>query len=99
MIEFQLEATPYKGNLAIYGFSSADIINERNDMIIARFFYYKFLKKMPLQNAMQLICTEFVLVFNELSDFLESKEQQIQELKKASTSINMLEGRYPFFKW
>jgi hypothetical protein len=83
----------------IFDQQNPEFSEEWNKRIVARFYYYHNLQNRPIEITYQILCDEFLLVFNDLDEFIKENSRVLNEMLTSKISIEDLRQQYYWLIW
>lgn len=90
--ESGLDGTARKGR-------STSLLQKRNECLVARYFYYGYLKHKCFEEILKLLVVEFYLSPSTVCRAVKDKGEQLQSLKQRGPTIHYFQSRWPHLKW
>ena len=79
---------------------SADLIAERNNQLIARFYFYKYIiSKINFEAIVNVLVTEFSISTHTIYRIITDHSQDVTKLRGDGTTTRQLKKDYPHFNW
>ena len=67
--------------------------------MLARYYYYGYLRNKSYEDIISLIVGEFFLSPDRIARIIQQNISFIKELKERKFSLNQLQNTWPHFKW
>lgn len=77
---------------------SADLINQRNECLIDRYFYYGQ-QKLRYNYILDILSKEFFLSRITIPEVIEANFEKLSALKKQQPSLKYFKDRWPHLTW
>jgi len=71
----------------------------RNDSLIARYYYYGYIKSKSYEDTLQTLVTEFFLSPFTIANVVMEHSDEVYALKQKSPTIYYFQHRWPHMKW
>lgn len=75
------------------------LIENRNECLFYRFYYYARIKKLRYEDVLEVISNEFFLSPRTISNLFTDKSEYQKEVFKEKLSLKELEKKFNFLKW
>ena len=76
-----------------------ELIEKRNECLLARYFYYSRFSGLCYEESMARIAKEFFLTPSRITRIIQDNAESLQELRQNQTTIYYLQTHYPHLKW
>lgn len=78
---------------------STSLILKRNECVVARYFYYGYLKHKCFEDILKLLVLEFFLSPTTVCQVVKDNSTQLQILKEKAPTVHFFQRRWPNLKW
>ena len=78
---------------------STSLLTKRNECLVARYFYYGYLKHKCFEDILKMLVLEFYLSPATVCQVVKDKGEQLQALKQKAPSLHYFQSRGPHLKW
>ena len=78
---------------------SPNLLTKRNECLVARYFYYGYLKHKCFEEILKLLVLEFYLSPSTVCQVVKDKGDQLQILKQKEPTAHYFQSRWPHMKW
>ncbi len=78
---------------------SNTLLHKRNECLLARYYYYGYLKNRCYEDILRLLVTEFYLSPATISALVQEHAEEVQALKQKAPSHYFFQSRWPHMKW
>ena len=78
---------------------SETLLSQRNNCMLARFYYYGHHKKKNYENILQIMVAEFFLSPERISRIISQNAASIRAMKERGVAIGQLQATWPQFRW
>lgn len=78
---------------------SSTLISRRDECLVARYFYYGYLKHKSYDDILKLLVSEFFLSPATISRQVQQRSDELHELKQKASSAFYFQHRWPHLKW
>jgi hypothetical protein len=78
---------------------SNTLLHKRNECMIARYYYYGYMKHKGYEEILRLLVAEFFLSPSTIAFQVQMHMEQLQMLKQKSPTIYYFQNRWPHIKW
>jgi hypothetical protein len=75
------------------------LVFRRNECMLARYFYYGYLKNKSYEEIMRLLAAEFFLSPATISMRVQQNTDKLKTLKRSGPSMYYFQSRWPHLKW
>ena len=76
-----------------------ELYKERNDKLVARYYYHTIIKKKLTNDVLVSLRFEFSISTKRIAQVLEDNTESIKELRKQSPSSAVFKKKWPFYEW
>lgn len=90
---------PTRTNPQLIKGRNKELINERNLMILHRYYYYVRIQRKRYDDVLDELAKEFFLTCRRIIDIVSENAEKLNEINKNQLSIKDLKTAYPFFIW
>jgi hypothetical protein len=78
---------------------SNTLLYKRNECMIARYYYYGYLKSKVYEEILKLLVSEFFLSPSTIAFQVMEHTEQLQYLKQKGPTLYYFQNRWPHMKW
>lgn len=78
---------------------SISLLQKRNECLVARYFYYGYLKHKCFEEILKLLVLEFYLSPTTVCLVVKDKGDQLHLLKQRAPTVSYFQSRWPHLKW
>ena len=78
---------------------NSNLVERRNECLLARYFYYGFYKNKCYEDIMRILVTEFFLSPNTIAGIVQNNEELLKAVKQRARVSYYFQNRWPHLKW
>ena len=75
------------------------LVLKRNDCLIARYYYYGYVRNKCFEEILRELVNEFFLSPNTISHLIQDHTEQVQALKQKAPPRYYFQNYWPHLKW
>jgi len=77
----------------------SELYQERNDKLVARYYYHTIMKKKLTNDVLKNLRFEFSISTKRIAQVLDDNSNAILALRKESPSAKDFKKKWPFYEW
>ncbi len=78
---------------------SNTLLYKRNECLLARYYYYGYVKHKSYEEILKLLMAEFFLSPATIAFQVQEHTEQLLSLKRQGPSLYFFQSRWPHMKW
>jgi hypothetical protein len=75
------------------------LISKRNECMIARYYYYGYLRNKGYEEILKLLMSEFYLSPATIAFQVQQQSESLVKLRQLSPTVYYFMNRWPHYKW
>ncbi len=75
------------------------LISKRNECMIARYYYYGYLRNKGYEETLKLLMSEFYLSPATIAFQVQQQSESLVKLRQLSPTVYYFMNRWPHYKW
>lgn len=76
-----------------------ELVNQRKEVILYRYYYYSKLKRMRYDDVIPILKSEFFLSNRTIIDIINKEIDMLKDIYKQQATINELQKKFTFINW
>jgi hypothetical protein len=78
---------------------SATLIRLRNELLLARYYYYNVILKMKYDDTLRMLEDDFFLSQNTIANTLSGKLEELRAIHKEKPGVKWFKEKWPRWPW
>lgn len=93
------ELKPPKPPVPIRKGRSESLLEQRNECLMTRYFYYCFIKEVSYDDLLRLLVSEFFISAHTIVEYIRKHTDKLAAMRSHPPSVYSLQAKWPHLRW